>query len=171
MFSATTTGPETEKIEPCSCSSFEAIVEVDCVEGEDMEVVEIDEAGESGSGGSSGGDGDGGRESSSRLRINPSNDGRALSCGLPNPNMNHMGTSKSRGACHGGSTSFGLSWDPPEAVIQSSCTPPISLAQIRSPKKKKNAQRAERGYCYSVRNWKSLDDHPWICSWADRIGL
>lgn len=91
MFSATTTGPETEKMEPCSCSSFEAMVEVDCVEGEDMEVVGMDEAGESGSGGSSGGDGDDGLESSSRLRISSSNDDRAFSCGLPKPNMNHMG--------------------------------------------------------------------------------
>lgn len=84
-------------MEPFSWLSFEAIleVEVDCVEVGAVEVVEVDEAGESGRTGSSGGDGDGeggddGRLSSSRLRINSSKDGCALSRGLPNPNMNHI---------------------------------------------------------------------------------
>lgn len=100
MFSATTTGPEIEKMEPFSWLSFEAIleVEVDCVEVGAVEVVEVDEAGESGRTGSSGGDGgDGvdsvgvdGRLSSSRLPINSSKDGCALSRGLPSPNMKYM---------------------------------------------------------------------------------
>ena len=63
--------------------------------GKVVEVVELVEVGESGSGGSSGGDGDGDDWSatagvlgcSSRLLIRSSSDGRALSRGLPNPNI------------------------------------------------------------------------------------
>jgi hypothetical protein len=76
------------------------------VDGVDTEkvvevVVELAEVGESGSGGSSGGDGGGDDGSSaavdgvgvtvvrcsSRLLIRSSSDGRALSRGLPNPNI------------------------------------------------------------------------------------
>lgn len=59
MCSATTTGPETEKILPCSFC--EAMVEEGAVEGGEMGVIELDEAGEgesgSGGSGSSGGGG------------------------------------------------------------------------------------------------------------------
>lgn len=77
--SATTTGPETEKIAPCSCLSSEPIVEVFEVDVEEMgevEVVELVRAGESGSGGSSGGGGVDARCSlSSRLPIKSRRDG------------------------------------------------------------------------------------------------
>lgn len=69
------------------------------VEGVDRELqlvelrVVVVEAGESGSGGSSGGgegvEGVEGRSSSSRLLIRSSKDGRALSRGLPNPNIRY----------------------------------------------------------------------------------
>lgn len=65
--------------------------------GKVVEVVELVEVGESGSGGSSGGDGGdecssavvilGDAIVSSRLLIRSSSDGRALSRGLPNPNI------------------------------------------------------------------------------------
>jgi hypothetical protein len=58
--SATTTGPDTEKIEPCFSELSEVIMEEVCVEWEDTEGVKVVEEGESGSGGSSGGDGVGG---------------------------------------------------------------------------------------------------------------
>lgn len=55
----------------------------------ELRVVEV-ETGESGSGGSSGGgEGVEGRSSSSRLLIRSSKDGRALSRGLPNPNIRY----------------------------------------------------------------------------------
>jgi hypothetical protein len=58
MFSATTTGPETEKTLPWVSGLSEVIIEEACVEGGDTEWVEVVEEGESGSGGSSaGGDG------------------------------------------------------------------------------------------------------------------
>lgn len=64
--------------------------------GKVVEVVELVEVGESGSGGSSGGDGGDDWVTlgvaivvncSSRLLIRSSSDGRALSRGLPNPNI------------------------------------------------------------------------------------
>jgi hypothetical protein len=82
MFSATTTGPETENTEPCS-SFLSAMVEEACGGGVEDEV-EVEE-GESGSGGSSAG-GDGGVNVFS-LSIRSRNDDRALSRGRPNPSI------------------------------------------------------------------------------------
>lgn len=84
MCSATTTGPETEKILPLFSVSSEAIIEEACVEWGDTGRVEVVEEGESGSGGSSaGGDGN----VNVCFEISSNKDGRAFNRGRPKPSI------------------------------------------------------------------------------------
>lgn len=83
--SATTTGPETEKIEPWFSESSEVIMEEDCVEWVDTEWVKVVEEGESGSGGSSAG-GDGCVNVFFAV-IRSNNDARAFNRGRPKPSI------------------------------------------------------------------------------------
>lgn len=85
MFSATTTGPETEKTEPWFSESSEVIMEEACVEWGDTEWVKVVEEGESGSGGSSAG-GDGCVNVCFAV-IRSNNDARAFNRGRPKPSI------------------------------------------------------------------------------------
>lgn len=85
MFSATTTGPETEKIEPGFSESSELIMEEAFVEWGDTEWVKVVEEGESGSGGSSAG-GDG-CVNVHFADIRSNNDARAFNRGRPRPSI------------------------------------------------------------------------------------
>lgn len=84
MCSATTTGPETEKILPLFSESSEGMIEEACVEWGDTERVEVVEEGESGSGGSSAGGDD---SVNVCFEISSSKDGRAFNRGRPKPSI------------------------------------------------------------------------------------